>query len=150
MGKGGKVTAYMAAVDANTVVMSYSEEGFAEALEAAKNRSQSLATQEDVAATMKLLPKESQWVAFISPKGTVEFMKVIVQAVAPGGPGQLPPFPETPPVGFGMKMTPQGLDTSLVVPKETLGGISSYALMMRQLQPGVNGVPPQRQLQPRR
>jgi hypothetical protein len=151
MGKGGKVTAYLGAVDDKTVVMSYSQDGFSEVLETVKNKGRSLATQEDVAATMKLLPKESQWLGFISPKGVVEFVKVIVTAVAPGGPGQLPPFPDTPPVGFAAKMTPQGFDTSLVVPKETLAGISSYALMMHQLQPGVNGVPQQpRRLQPQR
>jgi hypothetical protein len=151
MGQDGKLTAYIAAADATTVAMSYSEEGLTEVLDSAKNKGRSLATQEDVAQTMKLLPKESQWVGFLSPKGMLEFVKVIVQAVAPGGAGQLPPFPETPPVGFGARMTPQGFDTSLVVPKETLAGISSYALMIRQIQPGVNGVqPPARRLQPRR
>jgi len=146
MGKGGKMTAYMAPADATTVVMAYSKEGLSETLKGAKNQAESLARQEDVAKTMKLLPREAQWMAFISPKGMVDFAQTMVQSFAPGAPGQLPPFPETSPVGFGARMTTQGCETSLVVPNDVLEGIGSYIRMMQQnigpgVQPGVNGVP---------
>ena len=81
---------------------------------------------------MKQLPAQSQWVLFLSPSGLVDFAGAVVQHVAPGGPGQLPPFPATPPVGFGARMTAEGFDTSLVLPSEVLAAIGGYAQTVRQ------------------
>lgn len=149
LGPEGKLTAYIAPADANTVVIAYSKEALAETLETAKKKSESLATQPEIGQTVKLLPKDSQWTVFINPKGVVEFASTIVANFAPGGPGRLPPFADTSPVGFGARMTEQGCETSLVIPKDVLAGIGSYAKMMQQnfgagRQPGVNGVPQQK------
>jgi hypothetical protein len=146
MGKGGKVTAYLAPADANTVVLAYSQEALRATMNSAKKSGESLAEQQDVAKTLQLLPKDAQWVAFISPKGMVDFGMTLALSMAPGAPGQLPPFPETSPVGFGARMTSQGFETSLVVPTDVLQGIGGYVQMIQQnrgrgIQPGVNGVP---------
>ena len=146
IGEGGKLTAYLAPADATTVVMTYGEDTLAETLKAATKKTASFTAQPEIMTTMKLLPKDSQWVAFFSPKGIVEFAQSMMAAIAPDEQAQLPPFPVTPPVGLGARMTTQGCDTSLVLPKELLVAIGGYAQAMQRQgggqQPGVNGVPP--------
>jgi hypothetical protein len=132
VGETGKITAYLTPADANTVAIAYGKDALAEALAAAKKKGESFATQPDVAKTMKQLPTNSQWVVFLSPSGLVDFASTIVQQVSPGGPGQLPPFPATPPVGLGARLTSEGFDTSLVVPNEVLAAIGGYAQTVRQ------------------
>jgi hypothetical protein len=132
MGESGKITAFFAPADATTVIMAYGKDAFTETLAAAKTKGQTFAAQPDVAKTMKQLPSGSQWVLFLSPSGLVEFGSTIVQQLAPGGPGQLPPFPATPPVGFGARLTAEGCDTSLVIPNEVLAAIGGYAQNVRQ------------------
>jgi hypothetical protein len=132
MGESGKITAFFAPADATTVIMAYGKDAFTETLAASKKKGQTFAAQPDVAKTMKQLPAGSQWVVFLSPSGLVEFGSTIVQQVAPGGPGQLPPFPATPPVGFGARLTTEGCDTSLVIPNEVLAAIGGYAQNVRQ------------------
>jgi hypothetical protein len=131
-GEGGKVTAYFAPSDATTVVTAYGKEAFTEAFAAANKKGQPFAAQPEVAKTMKQLPAQSQWVMLFSPSGIVDFVSTIVQHVAPGGPGQLPPFPATPPVGFGARLTSDGCDTSLILPNEVLAAIGGYAQNVRQ------------------
>jgi hypothetical protein len=131
-GESGKVTAFFAPVDATTVVTAYGKDAFTEAFAAAKKKGQPFAAQPEVAKTMKQLPAQSQWVMLFSPSGIVDFVSTVVQHVAPGGPGQLPPFPATPPVGFGARLTGDGCDTSLVVPNEVLAAIGGYAQNVRQ------------------
>jgi hypothetical protein len=147
VGEGGKVTAYLAPADATTVVLAYGEDALGETLKAATKKAASFTAQQEIMTTMKLLPKNSQWVAFFSPKGIVEFAQSMMATIAPDGQVQLPPFPVTPPLGLGARMTAQGCDTSLVAPKELLIAIGGYAQAMQQkrgegIQPGVNGVPP--------
>jgi hypothetical protein len=131
-GPGGKLTAYIAPADADTVAMAYSKEALRATLDSVKNKGEALAADEDIQRTLKLLPGDAQWIGFLSPKGVVDSGKTIVQQVAPGIPGQLPPFPDTPPVGFGARMTAEGLETSLVIPKDVLAGIGAYSQTMRQ------------------
>jgi hypothetical protein len=127
VGEGGKLTAYLAPADATTVIMTYGEAALGEALQAATKKTASFTAQQEISTTMKLLPKDSQWVAFFSPKGIVEFAQSMMAAVAPGATAQLPPFPVTPPVGLGARMTAEGCETSLVLPKELLVAIGGYA-----------------------
>ncbi|MEX2140839.1 MAG: hypothetical protein WD894_16365 [Pirellulales bacterium] len=150
VGEGGKLTAYLAPADATTVVLTYGEDALGDTLKAATKKAASFTAQQEILTTMKLLPKNSQWVAFFSPKGMVEFAQSMMAMIAPGGAVQLAPFPVTPPLGLGAQMTAEGCDTSLVVPKEMLIAIGGYARTMQQNQgggqlPGVNGVPPNTQ-----
>jgi hypothetical protein len=131
-GESGKVTAYFTAVDATTLATAYGKESLVETIEAAKKKGPTFAAQPEVAKTIKQLPAQSQWVLLFSPQGIVDFAGAIVQHVAPGGPGQLPPFPATSPVGFGARMTAEGCDTSLVLPSEVLAAIGGYAQNVRQ------------------
>jgi hypothetical protein len=132
VGESGKVTAYFTPADATTVVMAYGKEALADTLAAAKKNGQTFAAQPEVAKTIKQLPAQSQWVLLFSPSGIVEFVSTVVQHIAPGGPGQLPPFPATPPVGFGARMSAEGCDTSLVLPNEVLAAIGGYAQALQQ------------------
>jgi hypothetical protein len=132
VGPGGKLTAYLAPADATTVVMTYGEEMLAETLKAAKKETPSFSAQPEITTTLKLLPKDSQWLVFFSPKGIAEFAQTMVGMVAPGNQVQLAPFPVTPPVGLGARMTAEGWETSLVLPRELLVAIGGYAQAMQR------------------
>ncbi len=143
IGEGGKITAYMAAADQTTIAIAYGEEALKATLASATKKAESFAAQKDVVSTQKLLPKDAQWTAYVSPNGVLAFAQTMMQNIAPGQP-QLPPAPAMPPLGLAAKMTSQGCDTSLVLPKEVLVTISNYAQNLQQnLQPGgANGAPP--------
>jgi hypothetical protein len=133
IGEGGKLTAYLAPADATTVVMTYGEDTLTETLKAAAKKTASFTAQQEIMTTMKLLPNDSQWVAFFSPKGMVEFAQSMMGMIAPPG-AQMPlaPFPVTPPLGLGARMRAEGCDTSLVVPKDLLTAIGAYAQAMQR------------------
>jgi hypothetical protein len=134
VGEGGKLTAYLAPAGQNVVIMAYGEDSFAEAMTSATKKSASFTSQQEVSTTLKLLPENSQWVAFFSPRGMVDFARTMMQNIAPQQAGALPQFPVTPPVGLGARMTAQGLDTSLVLPKQVLMAIGGYAQAIQQNQ----------------
>jgi hypothetical protein len=130
IGEGGKLTAYLAPADATTVVMTYGEDTLTETLKAAAKKTASFTSQQEIMTTMKLLPNDSQWVAFFSPKGMVEFAQSMI--APPGAQMPLAPFPVTPPLGLGARMRAEGCDTSLVVPKDLLTAIGAYAQAMQR------------------
>jgi hypothetical protein len=132
VGKGGKLTAYLGAAGKNHVIMAYGEDSFAEAIKSANKKGASFMSQPEILTTLKLLPQESQWVAFFSPQGMVEFARTMMQNIAPQQAGALPAFPATPPVGLGAKMTEQGLSTSLAIPKQVLKSAGGYAQQIQQ------------------
>ncbi len=120
---------YLAAADETTVVGAYtSQEQLTRALRAAKSGKRDLSADEQIAATAKLLPGGSQWVVYVSPKGCLDFAKLAIDIFSPGGGGPMfPEFPACPPIGFGAKITAQGVETDLVVPAATLTAIGQFA-----------------------
>ncbi len=132
-GPGGKLTAYLGIVDDHTVVTAYgSEENLKHAIAAIKNPQPNLAADAQVAATLRLLSQNAQWVGFLSPKGMVSFVGAIAAQFGPvGAMFQAVTFPESPPIGFAMEVTATGLDAQLVIPKETLTGMGVFG---KQLQ----------------
>jgi hypothetical protein len=134
-GDDGKITAYVTPADADTVAFGYSKQALNEVLQSAQKKN-GFSTQPMAGATMKLLPKDAQWVAFFNPHGILQFGLAIAKRAAPDSQVQLPDFPQTPPVGFGARVTEQGFNTSLVVPKEVLTAASQYAQKVQQLHAG--------------
>ena len=71
MGVGGKMLLYYVAADERTVLMGIgvSQERMVAALDMVKQPRKSLAEDTDVSVTAGMLPANSQWVAYVSPRG---------------------------------------------------------------------------------
>jgi hypothetical protein len=133
-GPDGKLNIYLAPIDDTTVAMSYvNQDGIARVKAACANVQGSLASDPDIAQTAKLLPQGAQWVGYLSPKGMMDFITTVMQAAAPQGRAMpmLPPFPQTPPIGFGAEVSGKGLDVQIVMPGPTLKGIGTYVMQMK-------------------
>jgi hypothetical protein len=125
-GPSGKLTGRMLAADSHTLVFAYgSEEHAKKALAAFKNPQSNLASDPEVAATLKLLPSHAQWVGLMSVKGYADFACGMMSTM--GLPIKPPELPAMPPIGFAAEGGSQGLDTQLVLPAETLAGITASA-----------------------
>ena len=80
------------------------------------------------------MPQGSQWVGYVNPKGVVDFGVRIAKMVLPDSGGfELPPFPETPPVGFAIKASKEGLETDLVLPSSVIEAVYAYVMRFREL-----------------
>lgn len=128
-GPGGKIRIFMAAADEHTVVAAYTKRAALRRCLRAVNRPQAaLLADEGVAATAALLPSGAPLVGYWSPKGTVEFLNQAISLFAP--PERtgftLPDFPETPPVGMATTISPDEVETHVVIPGEVLKAIGGY------------------------
>jgi hypothetical protein len=146
-GSEGKLNVYLAAIDDNTVAISYvNQDGISRVKSACANVQSSLASDPDIEQTAKLLPAGAQWVGYLSPKGMVDFVTTMMQAAVPPGRAMpmLPPFSQTPPIGFGAEASGKGLDAQIVLPGATLKGIGTYVMQMKGMfAPGGAGPRPQ-------
>ena len=79
MGVGGKMLVYHVAADEHTVLMGIgvSQERMAAALDVVKQPRKSLAEDADVSVTAAMLPADSQWVAYMSPRGYMQLIQRI-------------------------------------------------------------------------
>jgi hypothetical protein len=129
LGSAGTMDIYMAAADQRTVIGAYvSPKQLTPAVKAIQEGKPLLTDEAGVAKTAAMLPPGAQWVGFLSPRGGALFVARIVKAIAPpGAPGvpTIPEFPETPPIGFGVQLSPSGLDTDLAIPAAVLEAISA-------------------------
>ena len=127
-GSGGKMDVYMAAADQQTVVGAYvSPKQLAPAVKAIQEGKPLLTDEAGVAQTAAMLPPGAQWVGLLSPRGGAAFVARMMKAIVPPGTQgvpEIPEFPETPPVGFGVQLSPSGLDTDLAIPAAVLEAIS--------------------------
>lgn len=124
-GDDGKMNVYFAAADEHTVLAAYvTPQQLAPAVKAIREGKPPLSAEAGVAQTAALLPAGCQWVGFLSPRGAAAFVARTVKAVAPPGAVEIPEVPETPPVGFAVKLSPAGLDTDLAVPAAVLEKVS--------------------------
>ncbi len=129
-GPTGKLTARVLTVNDRTLLIAYgSEEKAKEALAAFKNPQSNLASDPNVATTLKLLPAHAQWVGLVSIKGYMDLIRsVLAGAIPAGGPAiNLPELPAMPPIGFAAEAGNNGLDTQMILPAETLSTIAKFA-----------------------
>ncbi|MCU0872017.1 MAG: hypothetical protein MUE50_06695 [Pirellulaceae bacterium] len=128
LGSGGKMDIYMAAADQQTVVGAYvSPKQLTPAVKAIQEGKPLLTDEAGVAQTAAMLPPGAQWVGLLSPRGAAAFVGRMVKAIVPPGAQgvpTIPEFPETPPIGFGVQLSPSGLDTDLAIPAAVLEAIS--------------------------
>ena len=138
-GPNGILEMNIIAADEHTLVVAIgNEERAKEALAAAKNPQSNLATDPDVAVTLKLLPPHAQWVGLVSLKGYLDLVSSMMSALTPNSPIKIPELPTTAPLGFAAEAVNSGLETQLVVPAETIVTLSKFAhqAMSRPTQPG--------------
>ena len=108
-GAEGKVTVTLLAAGDGTVVV-----GYRPAAELVKMLSRpggrGLADDPQTAKTIKLLPKDAQWVLLMHPQ---EVMELISRFQKGAG---VKRFPDTPPVGIALRLSPAGADLEMVMP----------------------------------
>ena len=136
-GNGGKITFYLAHMDANRVAIGYDSEENVKAVIAAARTGRGLGASPSHMVTAKLLSGKPHWAGYISPQGIVQYAEWMVNltaTLAPGGVApQVPAFPgNTPPFGFGATFTGDGIEAEMVAPAETLTGMGRYAKAVQQ------------------
>jgi len=126
-GGDGKMSTYFAVADQTTVVGTYvSSSQLVASVRAIREGKPTLTDDAGVAQTLAMLPRGAQWVGLASPRGGAAFVSRMLKTVAPPEAGlpTIPEFPETPPVGFGVLLSPSGLDTDLAIPAAVLEAVS--------------------------
>jgi hypothetical protein len=125
VGSGGKLDAYMTSADEETILGTYvSKERLVETVKSFREGKPQLADDPLVAKTAAMLPKGAHGVLFWSPKGTLAFVSQAVGAIAPEAAGQIPEFPETPPLGLAVMLAAGSIDTDFVVPAEVMESVA--------------------------
>jgi hypothetical protein len=139
-GPGGKLVGWLAAADEHTIVMGYvNKESLQRAIEDLKQGKPGLAADADVSKTAILLPPDALATGYLSPQGTINFIKRIAAIAAPGAEvvERIPEFPKTPPLGFAVRTAPNELQTWLVVPSGLLQAIAPYVGKIQAMRSGV-------------
>lgn len=119
-GPGGKLKTSVMALDPKTIVMTYQDADSMKRYILAISANKGLMYNANVAKTLQLLPEGSQWVILINPSGVATMVSQAVANFAPGVPFQIPEFPQTPPVGIGIRATETGIQGQMVVPIQIL------------------------------
>jgi hypothetical protein len=140
-GQGGKINVYLAAIDEQTVVMSYVSKPFVvAAIETLRHPEKGLAADPLVAKTRALLPSDALAVGYWSPSGTLKFVNRVLKVFPfPLGvpvPGPLPEFPATPPVGVAVRTAPAELQAEIVIPAELIQAVMPYAVKLTNVLQG--------------
>ncbi|MEX2185386.1 MAG: hypothetical protein WD875_01270 [Pirellulales bacterium] len=124
-GNAENIKAYIVAIDAKTVALGYvSPDAVRRAMKAAGGKG--IAANTNVMKAAELLPEGCQVVSFLSPKGLIDMVIRLVPGVEFSPvPALVGDFPNTPPIGFGIKVSASGVETDMVVPEETLEAIGT-------------------------
>jgi len=134
-GPGEKVVFWIAPADEHTIVMGYVNKAPMErAIAALKQNKPGLAADAAVSKTVALLPPDAPMVAYLSPQGTIGFVKRMMSVVLPPGMEErvtIPDFPPTQPLGFAVTTAPNELETTLVLPSDVLTAIAKYVQHIR-------------------
>ena len=87
-----------------------------------------------------MLWRDALWIGYLSPKGCMDFtMGMMQQMMPPGAMPQMPPFPDSPPAGLAVAISPGSLNAQIVLPAQTLKATGGYFMGMSQMfmpQPG--------------
>lgn len=146
-GKDAKIDAFLAAVDKETVVLTYDATALKEVVATAKAGKNGLSDNIDMKKTAALLLPQPHAIGFMDVGGYVDLVKKIAGMMmaaqgAPGGGGlpfPIPPFPQSPPVGMAAKLTPQAIEFQLVVPMPLMENTRDYIQQVNTLVQGMFG-----------
>jgi len=133
-GPGGKMTFLMAAANEKTVAMGSTEELLEDAIESVEG--DNLADDTELKKTAARLLPGAQAVGYYSVPGLVALIDRAIPAIAPPGTPEidLPPFPDTPPIGFAAKASEGTVNLQTIVPGEVLGSLMGYFIQVQMQQ----------------
>lgn len=138
-GGEGKMTIFVAAATKNKVVMSYGEPGLKTIVESVKADKPGLADDVMIKKTAAILPSNVLGVGYVDIGGYIEMMKKMVTAAmaANGAGGQfpfpIPPFPNSPPLGYSFKAHENTASVDFVVPMELMENTRDFVMQMQGL-----------------
>ena len=124
-GPGGKITIWVVPCSEHAVVMSYGgQSSLRQAMAVIKEGKPGLAANEELAKVAALLPSGTTWVAYLSPKGIVDFVNRTIAAALPPGIGvKVPEFGATPPLAIAVTTGPDEVEVHVIVPAEVVKAI---------------------------
>ncbi len=131
-GADGNLTAYVAPVDKQRVLVGYSKSAIEAYIASPPAADNQLIGDDLVQRTLALLPAGSQTVGVISPAGLIAVANAVLGTVPPAQGFQLPAINATPPLGIGSLFSATGYELRIVAPAETLSGIGSLISALRQ------------------
>jgi hypothetical protein len=135
-GEGGKIMVYAAPINAKQVALAYvSEENLREMIQMAKSTGKGLAADSGIQVTSQLLSKDAEVAGFISPEGSLQFVRRMMEMVIPAEQKEqipsIPAFPASPPLGFTMEFGGDAFEGALVLPVQTQNAFGEYIRMIR-------------------
>ncbi len=133
MGNEGVIKAYATVADDHTLVLAYSKEQIRRAVDHIRSGKPGLETDESVGRTDKLLPEGAQWAFYLNPQGIVDMIGRIMKQMPLDLDFEIPPFPESDPIGAAAKVSAEGLDAELVLPESVVAGIGQYIGVVQQM-----------------
>ncbi|HUT12613.1 MAG TPA: hypothetical protein VMY42_19105 [Thermoguttaceae bacterium] len=135
VGPNNRVVTYMAAADGQTIVSAYANKrALLRCIEAVKNPEARLSSNPRLAKTAAMLSAEAQWVGYLSPKGTIDFINrfMAVMPMPPQQKIQLPEFAPTPPIAFAVNAVPGEVVSHTVVPKAVLRAVGDFIVEVKK------------------
>jgi hypothetical protein len=140
-GSGDTMDVYMAVADDQTVVGAYvSRSNLVDLLESLEQGQDQLASMPEVAETIGEMDAGAHMIGLWSPQGTLAMVKRVALAMDPNAAVQIPELGATPPIGMAVQLSPNIVDTDVVIPAQVL---KTVAALVQQLMP--QGQPPQPQ-----
>jgi hypothetical protein len=134
-GETDKIKAYVVAVDANTAAIGYiTPDAIKQLMKDAGKKG--ISANANLAKTAELLPDGCQVQSYISIRGIIDLILEVPGVEFSPVPGLLGEFPDTPPLGFGAKITSGGLETDLIITEETLEAIGGTIARARAVSAG--------------
>lgn len=132
-GPGG-LTMYLAAADDDTVLMAYTDTALLrEALRIANDEPRQFSQDQNIVSTSRQLPTSAHAIGYWSPAGTIAFVNRMLQLVSgPEAGVRLPVFPQTPPVGWTITVTPEVVTTDTVIPAEIFEALGPYVQQVQR------------------
>jgi hypothetical protein len=132
VGADGVLKYYVAVADEHTVVMAYvSPDLLKEALEFYKSKKPGLSGDASLTKVAEKLPAGAQFIGYMSVGGVAKMAKQLMAAM-PGAPAaMIPDFPDSPPLGYAVKLTPTGVEGHFIVTAETLRSIGDVVAKVR-------------------
>ena len=151
-GPEGKVVGWIVPVDEHSVVLGYvNKDLLQQTIEAIKQGKPVLAADAEIAKTAAMLPPDAVTVGYLSPQGTIEFVKQTMLAAIPfvgNLKDDLPEFPKTSPIGFAINVAPNEVQKTLVIPADVLRAIMPYVGKVQAVWSGATTAVPATQIVP--
>ena len=122
------VTMFIAPAGKTKVLMAYTDVKLLQkTLQTMDDPNADLSANTKVIATSKLLPKNGKVAGYWNPKGTCEFANRMVSLMSGDANNRpVPPFPQSPPVGFVLTTDQSVVKLDWVVPEETVQAIGEF------------------------